>query len=79
LRHELQKVDELAARHELPDADFVDGVLKVTPLTSTVPEEAEALIRQACALLPHVKVTDLLLEVDRWTGFTDDFTHGFCR
>jgi hypothetical protein len=24
--------------------------------------------------LPHVKVTDLLLEVDRWTRFTD-FTH----
>jgi hypothetical protein len=35
----------------------------------------EALIRQAYALLPHVKVTDLLLEVDRWTSFTDDFTH----
>jgi len=44
LRHELQKVDGLAKRHELPDAHFVDGVLKVTPLTSAVPEEAEALI-----------------------------------
>jgi hypothetical protein len=33
------------------------------------------LIRQAYALLPHVKITDLLLEVDRWTRFTDDFTH----
>jgi hypothetical protein len=49
LRHELQKVDGLAARHELPDADFVNGVLKVTPLTSAVPEEAEVLIRQASA------------------------------
>jgi len=39
----------------------------VTPLTNAVPEEAEALMRQAYALLPHVKVTDLLLEVDRWT------------
>ena len=65
----------LAARHELPDADFVDGVLKAMPLTSAVPEEAEALIRQAYALLPHVKITDPLLEVDRWTRFTDDFTH----
>ncbi len=35
--------------------DFVDGVLKVMPLTSAVPEEAEALIRQAYALLPHAK------------------------
>jgi Tn3 transposase DDE domain len=44
-------------------------------LTSAVPEEADALIRQAYTLLPHVKITDLLLEVDRWTSFTDDFTH----
>ena len=42
---------------------------------NAVPEEADALLRQAYALLPHVKVTDLLLEVDRWTKFTDDFTH----
>jgi hypothetical protein len=26
-------------------------------------------------MLPHVKITDLLLEVDRWTGFTRRFTH----
>jgi Tn3 transposase DDE domain-containing protein len=47
----------------------------VTPLANTVPEEAQALIRQAYARLPHVKITDLLLEVDRWTGFAEDFTH----
>ncbi len=26
-------------------------------------------------LLPHVKITDLLLEVNRWTGFTRSFVH----
>ena len=26
-------------------------------------------------LLPHVKITDLLLEVDEWTGFSRHFTH----
>lgn len=75
LRGELEKVDSLPARHQLPDAEIVDGILKVMPLANAVPEEAEALMRQAYALLPHVKVTDLLLEVDRWTRFTDDFTH----
>jgi hypothetical protein len=52
-----------------------DGELKIAPLTNTVPEEATALMRQAYALLPHIKVTDLLLEVDRWTGFSRHFTH----
>jgi hypothetical protein len=36
---------------------------------------AERLIRDANALLPHVKITDLLLEVDRWTDFSSHFTH----
>jgi hypothetical protein len=70
LRNELEKVNSLAAGHQLPDAEITDGALKMTPLTNAVPEEAEALMRQAYALLPHVKVTDLLLEVDRWTRFT---------
>jgi len=26
-------------------------------------------------LLPRIKITDLLLEVDRWTGFSECFTH----
>jgi hypothetical protein len=55
LRRELQ----LAARHELPDAEITEGTLKVTPLVNTVPE-AYTLMRQAYAMLPHVKVTDLL-------------------
>jgi TnpA family transposase len=32
-------------------------------------------MHRAYALLPHVKITELLLEVDEWTGFTRHFTH----
>ena len=71
----LGAVDALAQRGELPDAAIVAGELKIMPLTNTVPKEATALMRQAYALLPHIKITDLLLEVDRWTGFSRHFTH----
>ncbi len=32
-------------------------------------------MRQAYGLLPHLKITNLLLEVDNWTGFTCHFKH----
>jgi hypothetical protein len=38
--------------------------MKITPLDATVPQAAENLIEQIAASLPHVKITELLLEVD---------------
>lgn len=67
-------VERLAAADELPDASS-SGRLKVTPLDNAVPDEAEALMRQVYSLLPHLKITELLLEVDSWTGFTRHFKH----
>jgi hypothetical protein len=75
LKQALDEVDGLAARGELPDAAVSESGLKITPLTNSVPEEASVLMRRAYALLPHIKITDLLLEVDRWTGFSRHFTH----
>jgi TnpA family transposase len=49
--------------------------MKITPLDATVPQAAENLIEQIAASLPHVKITELLLEVDNWTGFTKSFTY----
>ncbi len=75
LEQELAKVDKLARQNELPDAVITENGLKITPLANTVPDEAEELMRQAYALMPHLKITELLLEVDRWTDFTRHFTH----
>jgi len=76
LEQQLATVNRLAAANELPDAIITTGSgLKVTPLDAAVPDTAQALIEQAAALLPHVKITELLMEVDEWTGFTRHFTH----
>jgi hypothetical protein len=68
-------VDRLAKVGELSEASIVDGVLKIIPPDDQEPEELEQLTRQAYAMLPRIKITDLLVEVDEWAGFTAHFTH----
>ena len=75
LESQLDVVNRLAAAAELPDAIITESGLKITPLDAVVPDAALALIDQTAAMLPHVKITELLLEVDQWTGFTRHFTH----
>jgi TnpA family transposase len=75
LTEELQRVEDLAARDALPDAALSDRGLKITPLGNDVPDGVEHLMRQAYALLPRLKITELLLEVNGWTNFTRYFVH----
>ena len=75
LEQQLATVNRMAAANGLPDAIITESGLKITPLDAAVPEAAQAAIDQSAMLLPHVKITELLLEVDEWTGFTRHFTH----
>ena len=50
-------------------------MLKITPIEKSTPAEAEALAARLYAMLPRIRITDLLSEVARWTLFTDCFTH----
>jgi TnpA family transposase len=51
------------------------GHLHLPQLEKAVPEEVERLKKRVYALLPHLPLADLLLEVDNWTGFLRHFTH----
>ena len=60
---------------QLDSIDLSDGKIHIERLHNETPEEAEQLSERLFGLLPHVKLTDLLLEVSGWTGFDKYFTH----
>ncbi len=75
LQEALEDTNRLAGADELPDARINDKGLKISLLEDDTPLEVKLLKSQTYGLLPQVKITDLLLEVDRWTNFTRHFTH----
>jgi hypothetical protein len=46
-------------------------VLKITPIEKSTPPEADPLAARLYAMLPCIRITDLLSEVAVWTLFTD--------
>jgi len=75
LETQLSEVNRMAGANDLPDAMITESGLKITPLDTTVPDTAQSLIVQSAMMLPHLKITELLMEVDEWTGFSQHFTH----
>ncbi len=75
LNARLTAVDARARSGLLPDVTLDCGVLKVAPIEKSTPPEAEALAARLYAMLPRIRITDLLAEVAGWTLFPDCFTH----
>jgi TnpA family transposase len=71
----LSEVVEQGKAGLLVDADITQRGFKISPLKKDIPDEAKILQRQLYSILPRIKITDLLMEVEQWTGFGNAFTH----
>src|SRR5271165_4076564 len=67
LNERLAAIDVKAKGGLLPEVMLDKGVLKITPIEKSTPPEAEALAARLYAMLPRIRITDLLSEVARWT------------
>ena len=75
LERRLAEVAANAAADRLEDVRIKGDELKITPLKAATPEEVDALADRLYGMIPNLRITSLIAEVDRWTGFSSAFTH----
>lgn len=71
----LDRLAKAARQGAIPGGSIENGSLMLDRLTADVPAEADQLVLDLYRRLPEVRITDILIDVDRATGFTDAFTH----
>ena len=73
-----RRLNDLALRlhrGQLEGVELRDGRLHITPLKAATPPDAMVLADRLDGMLPRIRITELLHEVHRHTGFAQAFTN----
>ena len=71
----MRRSEALTAADRLEDVRIDGKELKISSLKAVTPAEAAALADRLYGMMPNLRITSLLAEVDLWTGFSSAFTH----
>lgn len=75
LHQQLCHVARLLPRGLLEGVRLKDGKIQVTRPKRVEPKGMKEFRRKIYGFLPRIRLTDLIMEVDSWTGFSRHFTH----
>lgn len=75
LHQALTEVGRLMRHGELEGVSLEKGTLKISRPKKDEPEGMDTVTRLVYSLVPRIKLTDLLVEVDSWCEFSENFTH----
>jgi hypothetical protein len=75
LDQRLKRFARRLQKGDLEGVDFKDGRLHITPVKATATPEARAFADGIEAMMPRVRITEVLHEVNRITGFAAAFTN----
>jgi hypothetical protein len=68
------EVAKLASAGKLPEALITEAGLSINPIRQS-DTDVEGIARRLYSMLPRLRITELLAEVNGWTGFAERFVH----
>ena len=75
LNAKMKETDAALAAGRVKDVEIVDGNLRIAPIRKGDEEDAAELRRLAYSVVPRTRITEVLMEADALSGFSERFVH----
>jgi TnpA family transposase len=75
LESRLNEIDTLASAGRLVEATITAEGLSISPIRKDDNDEVDDFARRLYGMLPRLRITELIAEVNGWTGFAERFGH----